>query len=153
MPRRSSWSTSSASSPITATGSATAARQRGVDLLDVEVIRMPVERQPAATVLCVFEAHGQECVVVPVAHPCGQLLVAPDTTTVLRRAGHATAGAAQCRRRLVEHRLDTEFVVPAVTEVVLVPEPVALSCHQLVEPYVALQHAVLALVEIEVRDE
>ena len=28
-------------------------RERGVDLLDVEVVRMPVERQPAATVLCV----------------------------------------------------------------------------------------------------
>jgi hypothetical protein len=57
------------------------------------------------------------------------------------------------RRRLVEHLLDPEDVIPAITEVVLVPELVALGGEELVEPYVVLQHAVLALLEIKARDE
>lgn len=44
-------------------------------------------------------------------------------------------------------------MVPAITEVVLVPELVSLHSEELVEPDVVLQQAVLALVEVEVRDE
>ncbi len=44
-------------------------------------------------------------------------------------------------------------MVPAVTEVVLVPELVALDGDELVKAYVVLRHAVLALVEVEGRDE
>jgi hypothetical protein len=44
-------------------------------------------------------------------------------------------------------------MVPAVTEVVLVPELVALDGDELVKAHVVLRHAVLALVEVEGRDE
>ena len=49
--------------------------------------------------------------------------------------------------------LDLEHVVPAVTEVVLVPDGVALGADQLVEADVVLQHALLSLVDIEGGDE
>jgi len=88
----------------------------------------------------VIEAIRQECVVGPAAHPGRQLLVTADPAAVLGR-------------RLVEHRFDLEHVVPAVAEVVLVPELVALDGHQLVQAHVVLQHALLALVDVEARDE
>ena len=47
----------------------------------------------------------------------------------------------------------TQLVVPAVAEVVLVPELVALLGDELVESYVVLERPVLALVDVEARDE
>lgn len=44
-------------------------------------------------------------------------------------------------------------MVPAVPEVVLVPELIALGGHHLVEPDVVLEQAIVALVEVETRDE
>ena len=44
-------------------------------------------------------------------------------------------------------------MVPAVTEVVLVPELVALRVEELVEADVVLQQALVSLVEVEARDE
>jgi len=51
-----------------------------LDLAGVEVVRMPVERQPVVGVRGVLEDIGEEIVVVPAAHPARQFPVAADPT-------------------------------------------------------------------------
>lgn len=87
------------------------------------------------------------------ADPGGELLEATDATAVLGRAGHPSGDAARRRWRFIEHLLDHQFVVPAVTEVVLVPELVALLPEELVESYAVFERPVLALLDVEGRDE
>jgi len=113
---------------------------------------MPVQRQPVVGVRGVLEDIGQEIIVIPAAHPARQFLVTADPAAVLRRTGIPSARAADLRRRIIQDLLDSERVVPAVTEVVLVPERVALDGDELVKAYVVLRDAVLALVEVEGRD-
>ncbi|WKV16250.1 hypothetical protein LP422_22185 [Janibacter limosus] len=87
------------------------------------------------------------------ADPLRQLVVTADAAAVLGRTGQATSRAPWARRGCVRDLLDREYVVPVVPEVVLVPEPVTLGGHKLVRAHVVLQHAVLALGEVEAGDE
>ena len=77
----------------------------------------------------------------------------PDPTAILGRAGHPATGAAHLGGRLIEERLHREHVVPAVTEVVLVPEAVTGTGQHLIEPDPVFEHAVLALLDVERCDE
>ena len=149
MPRRSSFSRRSASSPVTATGSARAT--------DSAAFASPTSKWSGCQSIgshsraqrSLVEYLRELRVVVPAAHPSRQFVVPSDSAAILRRTSHPAAEAANRRRTLVEHFLDLERVVPAVTEVVDVPDGVALRTDQLVEAYVVLQHALLAFVDIE----
>lgn len=127
--------------------------QRLICLVDVEVVGVPVKGQPVSAVLRVLERLREQGVVVPTAHPCGQFLVAGDSSAVLWRTGHSPGGASHGGERFIEDRLDDELVVPSVAEVALVPEFVALLGEDLVEAYVGLGYAFVALIEVELGRE
>ena len=153
MPPRSSCSHSAASSPATGTRRGHRRREGGVGLLDVEPVGVPVERQPVAGVVGVLERGRDGRRVAPAPDPRRQLGVPPDPTAILGWAGHPTTGAAHLGGRLVEDGLHREHVVPAVPEVVLVPEPVTGAGQHLIEPDAVFEHAVLALLDVERCDE
>ncbi len=138
---------------MTATGSATAAASATLTASTSKSLGCQSSGSQLRPWSAIGESLREQVVVVAAAHPCRELLVAPESAAVLGRARHSAGGAANGRRRLVEDLVDHEPVVPAVSEVVLVPERVALVAQELVEPYVVLQHPLVALREVDVRDE
>ena len=124
-----------------------------VRLIDVEGVGMPAVGQPGASFLGAVEHLGSECVVVVVAHPIGEFAVAPDAAAVLWWAGELPADAYRDRASAVEHLLDAQDMRPAIAEVVVIPEPVALISDDLVEAHIVFEHPLVALVEVELGEE
>jgi hypothetical protein len=98
-----------------------------VRAVEVEELRIPVSGDPFAPVV-VIGMPG-------VGHRVEKVCIAGLAAHVLRRARPCTAQAARRRRTGAGRQdlFDRDLVLPGVTEVVLVDEPIAL-CHQGAEP-------------------
>lgn len=90
-----------------------------------------------------LELLGQQILVVTALDPAGDAFVAPQTTNVLRRARPATCHKFDVLRRLRKDSFDLDDMLPAVTEIVVVPELVALGGQNLIQTHVIFQNRFL----------
>ena len=123
-----------------------------VGLVHPETVRMPALGQPVPHLLGT-EPHGPHTRVISATNPIGELLVARQAATILRRAGHLALQTDRIRWGVVENLFDHQHVLPPIAEVVVKEDPIALGRHHLVESYLVLSDAFVTVAEIEPGDE